>query len=99
MAFQQLKEYLSHPPIISNPEMDEVLFAYIVVTPHAVSLVLIWVNNGIQQPVFLCEQVTTLSQGLLSTIGESNPSGGAWYTKASPLLPSTYNCRPNSAST
>ena len=26
-AFQQLKEYLSHPPIMSSPEADEVLFA------------------------------------------------------------------------
>ena len=40
-AFQQLKEYLSHPPIMSSPETDEVLFAYIVVAPYAVSLVLI----------------------------------------------------------
>ena len=40
-AFQQLKDYLSHPPILSSPETDEVLFAYIVVAPHAVSLVLI----------------------------------------------------------
>ena len=41
LAFQQLKEYLSHPPIMSSPEMGEVLFAYIVVAPHAMSLVLI----------------------------------------------------------
>ena len=41
MAFQQLKEYLSQPPIMSNPEADEVLYAYIVVASHAVSLVLI----------------------------------------------------------
>ena len=40
-AFQQLKEYLSHPPIMSSPEADEVLFAYIAVAFHAVSLVLI----------------------------------------------------------
>ena len=69
MAFQQLKKYLSHPPIMSSPEMDEVLFAYIVMAPHAVSL---------------------------STTRESHPSGGAWYTKTSPL--NAYSCRPNSAS-
>ena len=40
-AFQQLKEYLSHPPIMSSPEIDEVLFDYIDVAPYAVSLVLI----------------------------------------------------------
>ena len=52
MAFQQLKEYLSHPPIMSSPEMDEVLFAYIVVAPHVVSLVLIRFDSGIQRPVY-----------------------------------------------
>ena len=40
-TFQQLKDYLSHPPIMSRPETDEVLFAYIAVAPHVVSLVLI----------------------------------------------------------
>ena len=51
-AFQQLKEYLSHPPIMSSLGTDEVLFAYIVVAPHAVSLVLIRVDSGRQQPVY-----------------------------------------------
>ena len=37
---------------MSSPEMDEVLFAYIAVTSHAVSLVLIRVDNGVQRPVY-----------------------------------------------
>ena len=37
---------------MSKPEVDEVLFAYIVVASHAVSLVLIWVDSGIQRPVY-----------------------------------------------
>ena len=41
LAFQQLKEYLSQLPIMSSLEVDEVLFAYVVVALHAVSLVLI----------------------------------------------------------
>ena len=52
LAFQQLKEYLSWPPIMSNPEVDEVLFAYIVVASHAMSLVLIRVDNGVQRLVY-----------------------------------------------
>ena len=47
VVFQQLKEYLSQPPIMSNPEADEVLYAYI-----AVSLVLIWDDNGLQKSVY-----------------------------------------------
>ena len=52
LAFQQLKKYLSRPPIMSSLEADEVLFAYIAMAPHAISLVLIWMDNGIQQPVY-----------------------------------------------
>ena len=35
---------------MSRPEVDEVLFAYIVVASHAVSLVLIRIDNGVQRP-------------------------------------------------
>ena len=37
---------------MSSPEVDEVLFAYIVVALHAVSLVLIRVDSDIQRPVY-----------------------------------------------
>ena len=47
VAFQQLKEYLSRPPIMSSLEVDEVLFAYLVITSYAISFVLIRVDSGI----------------------------------------------------
>ena len=37
---------------MSSPEPDEVLFAYIVVAPYAVSLVLIQVDGGVKWPVY-----------------------------------------------
>nr|XP_023881414.1 uncharacterized protein LOC111993825 [Quercus suber] len=37
---------------MSRPEVDKVLFTYITVAPHVVSLVLIKVNSGIQRPVY-----------------------------------------------
>ena len=37
---------------MSKPKMDEVLFANIAVASHAVSLVLVRVDNGIQRPVY-----------------------------------------------
>ena len=52
VAFQQLKQYLSRPPIMSSPVVDEVLFAYIVVALYAISFVLLRVDNGIQRPVY-----------------------------------------------
>ena len=52
MAFQQLKQYLSRPPIMSSPVVDEVLFAYIAVALYAISFVLIRVDSGIQRPIY-----------------------------------------------
>ena len=52
LAFEQLKEYLFQPLIMSSPKVDEVLFTYIVIAPHAVSLVLVRVDSNIQRPVY-----------------------------------------------
>ena len=52
MAFQQLKEYLSRPSIMSSPEVDEVFFAYLEITFYAISFVLIRVDSGTQRPVY-----------------------------------------------
>ena len=40
-VFQQLKDYLARPSIMSSPRPDEVIFAYIAMASYAVSLVLI----------------------------------------------------------
>ena len=52
MTFQQLKDYLARPPIMSSPEPNEVLFAYIVVALYVVSLVQIRVDCGVQRPIY-----------------------------------------------
>ena len=51
-AFQQLKDYLSRPLIMYSPEVDEVLYAYLAIAPHAVSFILIREDNGVQRPVY-----------------------------------------------
>ena len=37
---------------MSRPKVDEVLFAYITVASHAVSLVLIRDDSGVQKPIY-----------------------------------------------
>ena len=37
---------------MSSPVVDKILFAYIAVALHVISLVLIRVNSGIQRPVY-----------------------------------------------
>ena len=51
-AFQQLKEYLLWPSIMSKLEGDDVLFAYIAIASHMVSLVLERVDDRVQRPVY-----------------------------------------------
>ena len=67
MVFQELKQYLSHPPIMSSPVVDEILFAYIVVALYAISLVLIrvkeveaWVEKASQLLPFLVGSLVAL---------------------------------------
>ena len=48
-AFQSLKKYLVNPPILSNPKLREDLYMYLVVSDHAMSVVLIRVQKGIQK--------------------------------------------------
>ena len=52
MAFQQLKKYLSWPPIMSSLKVDEVLFAYLAIASYAISFFLIRVASGIQWLVY-----------------------------------------------
>ena len=37
---------------MSSPVVDEVLFAYIAIAFYAISFVLIWVDSGIQRPIY-----------------------------------------------
>ena len=53
IAFEELKQYLSHPLILSWPEKEEEgLYAYIAVIDHAISLVLVRMKNGMQRLVY-----------------------------------------------
>ena len=51
-AIEELKQYLSHPSILSWPEKEEVLYASIAVTDHVLSLVLVRTENGVQKPIY-----------------------------------------------
>ena len=43
---------MSHPFVLSRLEREEVLYAYIVVIDHIVSLVLVRIEHGVQKPVY-----------------------------------------------
>ncbi|XP_075656878.1 uncharacterized protein LOC142626990 [Castanea sativa] len=50
-TYQRL-QYLANPPILSRPEKEEVLYAFLAVTDYAVSLVLVRNDDGIQKLVY-----------------------------------------------
>ena len=52
MAFEDLKQYLSNPLILSQPDKEEVLYVYLAVTKHTVSFVLVRNEDGIQRLIY-----------------------------------------------
>lgn len=52
MAFKDLKSYLASPRILSQPEPEEDLYMYLAVSDHAVNLVLIRQQEGVQRPAY-----------------------------------------------
>ena len=52
LAFEELKQYLSCPPVLSRPKKEEVLYAYLAVTDYVVSLVLVRNKSEVQRPVY-----------------------------------------------
>ncbi|XP_059439799.1 uncharacterized protein LOC132172333 [Corylus avellana] len=51
-AFNQLKQYLGNPPLLSRASEGEVLYLYLVVSPTAVSSALVREDQGTQKPVY-----------------------------------------------
>ncbi|CAL8122678.1 unnamed protein product [Prunus armeniaca] len=52
VAFQNLKTYLTSPPLLSKPVLGEDLFMYLAVSNSAVNLALIREELGAQHPIF-----------------------------------------------
>lgn len=59
---------------MSWPEKEEVLFAYVVVASHAVSLILIRVDNRLQRPIYY------VSTSLHEVEVQGHFGSGAYYT-------------------
>jgi len=52
LAFKELKQYLSCPHVLSRPEKEKILYAYLAVTDYVVSLVLVKNESGVQKPIY-----------------------------------------------
>ena len=52
IAFEDLEQYLSSPPILSRLEKEEVLYAYLVVIDYAINLVLVRNEDRVERLVY-----------------------------------------------
>ncbi|XP_022848734.1 uncharacterized protein LOC111371046 [Olea europaea var. sylvestris] len=57
LAFQELKQTLSTPPVLTKPEPGETLLLYLVVSQNAVSGVMVKEKRRVQQPVYYISKV------------------------------------------
>ena len=80
---------------MSSPAADEVLYAYIAVAPHAVSLVLIREDNGLQRSVYYVSKSLHEAEIRYSPL-EKATSHGPCFAEASPLFPSPHGSGSNS---
>ena len=60
ITFEELKKYLVHPPLLSRPEKEEVLYAYIAITNHAASLVLVRTGPRVQKLIYYVSKSHTI---------------------------------------
>ena len=51
-AFEDLKAYLSSPPLLSPSKLGEELFLYLVIFPATVSVALVREEDEVQKPVY-----------------------------------------------
>ncbi|KAK3026883.1 hypothetical protein RJ639_042010 [Escallonia herrerae] len=63
-SFEELKTYLSSPPLLSKPFPGEDLFLYLSVTEVAVSAVLVREGDGVQKPIHYVSKVLLSPEAL-----------------------------------
>ena len=62
-AFEELKAYLSTPPLLSPSQPSEELFLYLAVSPFVVSAALIREEEKVQKPVYYASRVLRRAEG------------------------------------
>ena len=96
VAFEELKQYLSQPPILSMPKKEQVLYAYIVVIDHAMSLVLVRTDFGVQKSVYYISKSLQEAENWYFPL--KNFGYHTCHEEASPLLPGPHRRDPHPAS-
>ncbi|KAK3009591.1 hypothetical protein RJ639_014727 [Escallonia herrerae] len=73
-SFDELKTYLSSPPMLSKPFPGENLFLYLSITEVAVSAVLVREGDGVQKPIYYVSKAQALADFIVEcTLLEDPP--------------------------
>ena len=56
-AFEDLKRYLSSPPLLAKPKEGEALYLYLAASPEAVSSVLVQEDSGKQRSIYYASKI------------------------------------------
>jgi hypothetical protein len=56
-AFQQVKKFLSSPPVLQRPNPDSILFLYLAISPNAMSTVLVEDSEEGERPIYFVSRV------------------------------------------
>ena len=57
MVFQQLKEYLDLPSLLTVPTMGKELIVYLSISPTAISTILILEEGKVQKPIYYISKI------------------------------------------
>uniref|UniRef100_A0A2N9IQ60 Uncharacterized protein n=1 Tax=Fagus sylvatica TaxID=28930 RepID=A0A2N9IQ60_FAGSY len=72
-AFEQLKKYLSAPPLLSSPKEGEPLYIYLAVSDKAVSAAIIRDDSGEQRPVYYTSKTMNGAETRYLPLAEIGP--------------------------
>ncbi|KAK3009889.1 hypothetical protein RJ639_012133 [Escallonia herrerae] len=83
-SFEELKTYLSSPPLLSKPFLGEDLFLYLSVTEVVVSAIRVKEENGVQRPIYYISKVL---KGVETRYPKNDKIALAFITSARHLRP------------
>jgi hypothetical protein len=90
-ALQDLKEYLTSPPLLSKPKDNETLLIYLAVSSTAVSAVLVREENDRQHPVYYVSKALLDAETRYSRLEKLALASGRCSPKIKAILPMPFH--------
>ncbi|GKV42157.1 hypothetical protein SLEP1_g49594 [Rubroshorea leprosula] len=92
-AFDELKSYLSSPPLLTKAIDGEILYLYLGISDEAISSVLVREETKQQKPIYYIKQCSARSRAEISYSRESSTSSCHFGQEVEAIFPITPNHR------